>query len=105
MYNPQDTAENDLIKETGSYVPDNMEEAQTMRFQVMSVLTACPHHVSADFRNISAGIKRQVRRLKGKDTDKDHSDFMVSKFQGHMEDGLLHVPVADILDIADRILQ
>ena len=45
-----------------------------------------------------------VRRLKGKGTDKDHSDFMVSKFQGHMEDGLFHVPVADALDIYDRIL-
>ena len=88
-----------------SYVPDNMEEAQTMRYQVMSVLNACPNHVSADFRNISAGIKRRVRRLKRKGTDKDHSDFMVSKFQGHMENGLFHVPVADVLDIYDRILQ
>ena len=26
---------------TGSYVPDNMEEAHTIRFQVMSVLPAC----------------------------------------------------------------
>ena len=61
-------------------------------------------HVSADFKNISAGIKRWVRRLKFKGTDKD-SDFTVSKFQGHMEDGLFHKPVADVLDIADRILQ
>ena len=30
---------------------------------------------------------------------------MVSEFQGHMEDGLFHLPVADVLDIADRILQ
>ena len=30
---------------------------------------------------------------------------MVSKFQCHMEDGLFHVPVADVLDIGDRILQ
>ena len=93
MFNPQDTVENNLIKGTGPYVPNNMEEAQTMRYQVMSVLNACPHHVSSDFRNISAGVKRQrVRRLKGKGTDKDHSDFMVRKFQGHMEDGLFHVP-------------
>jgi len=34
----QDTVENNLIKETVSYVPDNMEEAKTMRLQVMSVL-------------------------------------------------------------------
>ena len=62
--------------------------------------------VSADFKNISAGIKWWVR-LKGKGTDKDHSDFMVRKFQGHMEDGLFHVPVTDVLDIHvyDRILQ
>ena len=26
---------------TGPYVPDNMEEAQIMRYQVMSVLNAC----------------------------------------------------------------
>ena len=76
-----------------------------MRYQVMSVLNACPHHVAADFRNISAGVKRWVRRLKAKGTDKDHSDFMVSKFQGHMEDGLFNVPAADVLDIYDRILQ
>jgi hypothetical protein len=44
MYNPQDTVENNLIKRTGPYVPDNMEEAQTMR----SVLNACPNHVSAN---------------------------------------------------------
>ena len=43
------------------YVTDNMEEAQTIRFQVMSVLTDYPHHMSLDFRNIS-GVKRWVRR-------------------------------------------
>ena len=105
MYNPQDTVENNLIKGTGPHVPDNMAEAQTMRYQVMSVLNACPHHVAADFRNISAGVKRWVRRLKARGTDKDHSDFMVSKFQGHMENGLFNVPAADVLDIYDRILQ
>ena len=71
----------------------------------MSVLNACPHHVAADFRNISASIKRWIRRLKGKGTDKDHSDFMVSKFQGHMENGLFNVPAADTQDIYDRVLQ
>ena len=39
-YNTQDTVENNLIKGTGHYVPDNMEEARTMRFQVMSILNA-----------------------------------------------------------------
>ena len=95
MYNPPDTVENNLITGTGHYVPDDMDEAQTMRFQVMSVLTACPHHVSSNFRNISIGVKQWTRRLNGKD-DKDHCDFMVRKFQCHMEDGLFHTPVTDI---------
>ena len=34
MYNPQDTVENNLVKGSGHYVPDNMDEMQTMRFQV-----------------------------------------------------------------------
>ena len=72
MYNPPDTVENNLITGTGHYVPDDMDEAQTMRFQVMSVLTAYPNHVSSDFRNISNGVKRWTRRLKGEGTDKDH---------------------------------
>ena len=38
MYNPQDTVENNLIKGTGPYVPDNMEEAQTMRYR-----RSCPY--------------------------------------------------------------
>ena len=45
IYNPQDTVENNIIKGTGPNVQDNMEEAQTMRYQVMSVLNArimCP---------------------------------------------------------------
>ena len=105
MYNAQDTVENNLIKGTGHYVPYDMEEAQTMRFQVMSVLTACPTHVSSDFRNISNGSKRWTRRLKGKGTDQDHCDFMVSKFQCHMEDGMIHLPLIDIQDIGDCILE
>ena len=101
MYNPQDTVENNLIKGIGHYVPDDMDEVQTMRFQVMSVLTACPIHVSSDFRN-SNGVKRWTRCLKGKGNDKQHCDFMVSKFQCHMEDGLFHTPVTDIQDIGDH---
>jgi len=38
MYNPQDTT---------------MKEAQTMRFQVMLILSACPHNVTSDFHNIN----------------------------------------------------
>ena len=48
MYNSQDTVENKLINGIGHYVPDNIEEAQTMRFQVTSVLTACPHNQDHD---------------------------------------------------------
>ena len=76
MYDPQDMVENNLIKGTGHYVPDDMDAPQTMRFQFMSVLTACLNHVSSDFRNISNGVKRWTRRLKGKGNDKDHCDFM-----------------------------
>ena len=104
-YNTQDTVENNLIKGTGHYVPDNMEEAQTMRFKVMSILNACPHSVSSDFRNIITGVKRWARRLRGKGDDKEHCDFMMRKFQCHMEDGLFHTPVADNIDVGDRILQ
>ena len=91
MYNPQDTAKNNLIKGTGHYVPDDMDEAQTMRFQVMSVLTAtaCPHHVSSHFRNISNGVKQWTRRLKGKGNDKGRCDVMVSKFQCHVRNKYL----------------
>ena len=60
MYNPQDTVENNLIKGTGHYIPDDMDEAQTMRFQVMSVLTVCPIHVLSDFWNISDGVKDEL---------------------------------------------
>ena len=42
-----------------------------------------------------------MTRLKGKGSGKDHSDSMVNQFQGHMEDGLFHVPVSDVLDIYD----
>ena len=62
-YNTQDTVENNLIKGTGHYVPDNIEEAQTIRFQVMSILNAHPHSVSSDFWNIITGVKRWARRL------------------------------------------
>ena len=76
-----------------------------MRFQVMSILTAYPHSVSSDFRNIITGVKRWARRLRGKGDDKELCDFMMSKFQCLMEDGLFHTPIADNYDIGDRILQ
>jgi len=104
-YNTQDMVENNLIKGTRHYVPDNIEEAQTMRFQVMSLLNSCPNSVSSDFRNIITGVKRWVRRLRGKGEDKEHCDFMMRKFQWHMEDVLFHTPIADNYDVRDRILQ
>jgi hypothetical protein len=70
-YNTQDTVENSIIKGTGHHVPDNMEEAQTMRFQVMSILNACPHSVSSDFQNIIMGVKRWAMRLRGKGDKKN----------------------------------
>ena len=54
--------------------------------------------MSSNFRSISNGVKRWTPRLKGKGNDKDHFDFMVSKFQCHMEDGIFHSPVTDIQD-------
>ena len=80
------------------YVPDNMEMAQTMRFQVMSTLTACL--AVSDFRNISGS---QTMGAKGKSNDKDHHGD--GKFQCHMEGGLFHAPMADVLDIGDLIVK
>jgi len=57
MYNAQDAVDNNHIKGTGHYVPDNMEKAHTMRFQVISILTAYPPRVSSDFRNIISSVK------------------------------------------------
>ena len=37
-YNLEDMFENNLFKIMGSFVPDNMEEAQRMRFQIMKLL-------------------------------------------------------------------
>ena len=51
-YNLEDTFENNLFKITGPYIPDNMEEAQTMRFQIMKLLKACPSYVTNDIRNV-----------------------------------------------------
>ena len=81
MYNPQDTVEHNLIKGTGHYVRDDINEAQTILFHRFGyVRTDSPNHVSSDFRNISNGVKRYTRRQIGKGNDKDHCDFMVSKF-------------------------
>ena len=41
-YNFEDTFENNLFTITGPFVPDDMEGAQTMRFQIMKLLKACP---------------------------------------------------------------
>ena len=60
--------------------------------------------MSSDFQSISNGIERWTRRLKGKDIDMDYCDFMVSKFQCHMEEGLFNTPVSDTLDVGYRIL-
>ena len=80
MYNPQDTVENNLIKGTGYYVPDDMDEAQTMRFHVMSVLTACPIHMSSDFRNISDGVKDGHVALRARVLIRNIATFSYSRY-------------------------
>jgi len=69
-----------------------------MRFQVM-----CPHIMCP--LSISNVVKRWTHRLKGKGNDKDHCDFMMRRFQCHVEDGLFHTPVTKIQEVDDRILQ
>jgi len=101
-YNYEDTFENNLFKITGDFAPYNMEEAQTMRFQIMKLLEAC---LSSDMRNVVTGVRRWAKRLRGKGNDHARSDFMVSKFQHHMEKGSFNRPLSDIEDIGDRVLQ
>ena len=86
-YNFEDTFESNLFKITGPFVPDNIEEAQTMRFLIMKLLKACPSSVTNDIRNVVTGVRRWAKRLRGKGNDHAWSDFMVSKFQHHMEKG------------------
>ena len=91
-YNFEDTFETNLFKITGPFGPDNMEEAQTMRFQVMKLLIACPSSVTNDLRNVVTGVRRWAKRLRCKRKDHAWSDFMLSKFQHHIEEG----PLSDI---------
>ena len=85
MYNFEDTFENKLFKIMGAFVPDNMEEAQTMRFQILKLLKACPSSVTSDIRNVITvhddGGNIYVAN------DHAWSDFMVSKLQHHREAG------------------
>jgi hypothetical protein len=104
-FNFEDTFENNLFKITGPFVPDNMEEAQTMPFQVMILLKACLSSVTKNIRNVVMGVRRWTKRLRGKGNDHAWSDFMVSKFQHHMEEGSYNRPLSDIEEIGDRVLQ
>ena len=45
-YNYEDTFENNLFKITEGFVPDNMEEAQMRRFQIMRDCLKHAHHLS-----------------------------------------------------------
>ena len=57
-----------------------------------------------DIRNVVTGVRRWVKRLRGKGNDHAWSDFMVSKFQHHMEEGSYNRPLSDIEEIGDRVL-
>ena len=102
-YNFEDTFENNLFKITG-FSPDNMEEVQTMRFQIMKLLKACPPSVTSDMRNVVTGVRRWAKRLRGKRNDHAWSDFKVSKFKHHMEESSFNCPLSDIEEIGDRVL-
>ena len=58
-----------------------------------------------DIRNVVTGVRRWEKRLRGKGNDHQWSDFMVSKFQHHMEEVLYNYPLSDIKEIGDRVLQ
>ena len=57
-YNFENTFENNLFKITGDFVPDNMEEAQTMQFLIMKLLKACPSSVTKDIHYVVTGVCR-----------------------------------------------
>ena len=76
-YNFEDMFENNLFKIIGPFVPDNMEEAHTMRFQIMKLLKACPSSVTQGIRNVVTGLCRWAKRLRGKGNDHAWSNFMV----------------------------
>ena len=74
-----------------------------MRFQMMKFPKACRSSVTSDMRNVVTGVRRWAKRLRGKGHDHVWSDFMVSKFQHHME-GSYNRPLSD-MEIGDRVLQ
>ena len=80
-------------KDSRIFLPLNGEAWRALRNVPDSYdgCTLCHHQYESVVKAITQG------------NDKDHCDFMVSKFQYHMEDGLFHTPVTDILDIGDRI--
>ena len=51
-YNLEDTFENNLFKIMGSFIPDNIEEAQTMQFQIMKLFIAFSSSVIKEIRNV-----------------------------------------------------
>ena len=63
-------------------------------FQIMKLLKACPSSVTSDMRNVVTGVCRWAKRLRGKGNDHAWSDFMVSKFQHHMEEGSFNRPIS-----------
>ena len=80
-----------------------MDEAQTMRFQIIKLLKASPLSMTKDIR-IVTGVSRWVKRLREKGNNHTWSEFMVNKFQHHMEEGSYNRPLSDVEEIGDRVL-
>ena len=67
-YNFDDTFKNNLFEITGTFVPDNMEDVQTMWFQIMKLLKACPSSVIKDKSKVVTGVRRCEKRQREKET-------------------------------------
>ena len=78
MYNAQDMVENKTLSRELVLTIWIIWMSQKLWFQVMFVLTDCPHNVFSDFRNISTDVKQLSRRLRDRVTIKEHCDFMIS---------------------------
>ena len=63
----------------------------------------CQRHTRV--RHVATRIHRWAKCLRGKSNDHSWSDFIVSKFQHYMEEGLYNRHLADIEEIGDRVMQ
>ena len=92
-----------MFKITTPFIHDNMEEAQTMRFQIMKLLKACPSSVTNDIRYVVTRARQWAKRLRVNENDHAWSDFMVSKLHHNMEEGSYSRPMSDIEKIGDGV--